>query len=419
MPHHSSQNPPLGRSFWTVWAAGAVNNVGNGALGVGVSLFAADLTSDARIMASVAAAATLPWALVSIPAGVLADRTDPILILRIAQLAQATAMTALAVLVGLHVATTAELAVLAFFATAGDVVYNIAGQSMLPRLVPIASLTRANTLLFLAQVIGFTLVGQSLGGMLFASSSASPFVFEAVSYIACTLILLSVRGQPPRWLGADGITGEGSFVRVRRETADGFRWLLRHRLLRVLTVLLGLNTFANQIAMSVFVLFATSTLGLSHAEYGWVVGASAAGSLLGGLVNTRIVRIIGAPAAIVAALTLNAACFAGLALATSAIVATALLATVGLSITVWNVVSVTMRQTLVPQGLLGRVNSINRLVGWGLLPVGALVGGVLANSFGLRAPFLIAGGFRFALLLAALPMLLPALRSLRTAPPSE
>jgi len=209
MPHHSSQNPPLGRSFWTVWAAGAVNNVGNGALGVGVSLLAADLTSDARIMASVAAAATLPWALVSIPAGVLADRTDPILILRIAQLAQATAMTALAVLVGLHVATTAELAVLAFFATAGDVVYNIAGQSMLPRLVPIASLTRANTLLFLAQVIGFTLVGQSLGGMLFASSSASPFVFEAVSYIACTLILLSVRGQPPRWLGGMALPAKG------------------------------------------------------------------------------------------------------------------------------------------------------------------------------------------------------------------
>jgi MFS family permease len=412
MPRETRTEASLGGPFWRLWSAGAVNNVGDGALAIGVSLLAADLTSDPRLVASVAAAAMLPWILVSIPAGVLVDRADPVRIVRAAQLAQASAMIVLAVLAATHHVTVWELAVLAFTATAGDVVYNVAAQSMLPRLVPAAGLTRANSLIYLAQILGYTIIGQALGGTLFASATAAPFALEAGSYVACMLLLTRLRIQPIAVHADDSADRVGTgFRRVYADTIAGFRFLLGHRLLRVLAIVLGLNVFANQLATSVLVLFATRILGVSHAQYGWLVATSAGGSLLGGLVNTRIVRRVGQRAALIAALTVNAAGFAGIAFTTGAIAAGALLAAIGLSITVWNVVSVTIRQTLVPHELLGRVNSINRLLGWGLIPAGALAGGYLAHTFGLRPPFLIAGGVRFTVLLAALPSLLRALTS--------
>jgi hypothetical protein len=77
----------------------------------------------------------------------------------------------------------------------------------------------------------------------------------------------------------------------------------------------------------------------------------------------------------------------------------------------WNVVTVSLRQQIVPGHLLGRVNSVYRMLGWGLIPLGALAGGFTAQEFGLRAPFLIAGTVRALILLTTLPVLLTAART--------
>jgi MFS family permease len=406
-----SGRSPLGGPFWRLWSAGVVNNLGDGALTVGIGLLATTVTHDPRLVAMVSAAATLPWLLITLPAGVLLDRVDRIAAIRVAQLAQAGVMAVLTVLAALHVVDVWTLAMLAFLVTAGDVVFSLAAQSVLPQIVSPSQLVRANSLSYLGQTIAYSFVGQSIGGVLFATSSALPFGLETSSYVVSAALLTRLR---PRRRGGSGSAGPADAPahpprRIWRGTAEGLRWLLRHRLLRTLALVLGLNTFANQIAMSVLVLFAIRTLGVSHAGYGWMMAAFAIGGVVGGLVNTRIVRAIGSPAALVLALALNAACFAAMGFATDGYLVSALLAVVGLSVTIWNVVSVSMRQSLVPPELLGRVNSVYRLLGWGLIPVGALVGGFLAHGLGLRAPFLVTGGLRFVVLLAAAPVLLPAL----------
>jgi MFS family permease len=197
---------------------------------------------------------------------------------------------------------------------------------------------------------------------------------------------------------------------MRTAIADGLRWLAGHRLLRTLAVLLGVNTFCWQLGNVSLVLLATQELHLDAPGYGLLLAGAAVGSLLGGLLGAPIVERLGALPALLTALVTNVVTFVGIGLSPNAIVLGALLAITGFVTTLWNIVTVSLRQQIVPSELLGRVNSVYRMLGWGLMPLGALVGGVVAHTSGVHAPYLVAGVLRGIFLLAALPVLVRAMR---------
>ena len=120
--------------------------------------------------------------------------------------------------------------------------------------------------------------------------------------------------------------------------------------------------------------------------------------------------------ALVVALAANVAIFEGLGLSPNAIVLGALLGLNGFVTTLWNIVTVSLRQQIVPSELLGRVNSVYRMLGWGLIPPGALTGGLVAHEFGLRAGYPVAGALRGVALLIALPVLIGAIRTAKATP---
>ena len=188
------------------------------------------------------------------------------------------------------------------------------------------------------------------------------------------------------------------------------RWLARHRLLRVVAVLLGIYNFANQMGQAVLVLLATETLHVSARGFGLLLAASAVGSVVGGLVNPVLSRRLGLLPALVLPAVAFAAAFVGLGFAPDAVVAAALLALQGFFVTLWNIVTVSLRQRTVPAHLLGRVNSVYRMLGWGLMPAGALAGGFVAHAAGLRAPYIVAGLLCALSSGVALPLLLAATR---------
>lgn len=138
---------------------------------------------------------------------------------------------------------------------------------------------------------------------------------------------------------------------MRTAIADGLRWLTRHRLLRTLAILLGVNTFCGQLGNVTLVLLATETLRLDSRGYGLLLAGAAIGSVLGGLINARLVGRIGALGALITSLAVNAVVFVGVGLG-------ALLGINGFVTTLWNIATVSMRQQLVPAELLGRVNSV-------------------------------------------------------------
>ena len=198
--------------------------------------------------------------------------------------------------------------------------------------------------------------------------------------------------------------GAGPKARIRTQIAEGLRWLTRHRLLRVVAVLLGVYNFANQMGQAILVLLATQTLHVGIRGYGFLLAATAVGSVVGGLVNPVLTRKLGMLPSLIIAGAIDAAVFVGIGLAPDPAVAALMLAGEGFAVTMWNVVTVSLRQQIVPAHLLGRVNSVYRMLGWGLMPLGALAGGFVAHAAGLRAPYIVAGVLCGLALLAALPL---------------
>lgn len=394
--------------YWRLWWAGAIDNVGNGAFVTAVPLLAVTLTPDPRLISMVAAASFAPWLLFSLPVGALVDRHSRIALMRGAQLFQAVVVALIVVLVAAGVMNVGYLTAAAFAVGVGQVVFGIASQSVLPEIVDTRSLGLANARQYLATTIGQSFLGPPVGSLLFGLAVVLPFGLDVATLVVSALLLTTLRGTSRPRLRETGVP-------QRRAVVEGLRWLGRHRLLRTLALLLGVNTFCFQLGNVTLVLLATRELGVTPAGYGLLLAVAAVGSVLGGLLTARLVRLFGQIPVLAVALAINAAAFVLLGLSPNAWTLAALLAMSGLVTAVWNVVTVTLRQEQVPLDLLGRVNSVYRLLGWGLIPLGALAGGLIAHEVGVRTGYPVAGALRAAALVVSLPILI---RVYRQGPPS-
>ncbi|MGW0445333.1 MFS transporter [Streptosporangium sandarakinum] len=391
----------LSGGYWRLWWATGISSVGDGAFTAAVPLLAVTVTRDPRLVSVVSAATFLPWLLLSLPAGALVDRYDRVALMWRAQAIQALIVGVIAVLAAFGRIGIPTLAVTAFGLGACTVVFANAAQAVLPDIVAKPLLHKANGHQQAITTIGLQFAGPPVGGLLFATAAASPFGVNAASFTLSAVLLVTLpRRRHPR-------TGHPP---MRAAIVDGLRWLARHRLLRTLALLLAVNTFCWQLGNVSLVLLATQALRLDAPGYGLLLAGAALGSLLGGLISARLVQRMGELSALLAALITNVVIFVGIGLSPNMIVLGALLAVNGFVTTLWNIVTVSLRQRIVPSGLLGRVNSVYRMLGWGLIPLGALVGGLVAHLFGLRAPYPVAGALRGIALLVAMPVLIRAMR---------
>ena len=398
----------LSRDYWRLWWANTISSTGDGAFVAALPLLAVTITRDPRLVAVVTAATFLPWLLLSLPAGAVVDRYDRAALMWRAQAVQAAVVAVVAILIVAHRADIEVLAVGGLLLGSAEVIFSNAAQSVLPALVPPDLLPKANGSQQVSLTVGESFLGPPVGSLLFAAAAALPFGLDAASFAGSAALLAGL----PR---TNGTREDTKRPTIRAQIAEGLRWLAGHRLLRLVAVLLGIYNIANQMGQAILVLLATQVLHISTRGYGLLLAASAVGSVVGGLVNPVLTRRLGLlPSLILPAVT-TAAAFVGLGLAPDPAVAAAWLAVQGFSVTMWNVVTVSLRQRIVPGHLLGRVNSVYRMLGWGLMPVGALAGGFVAHAAGLRAPYVVAGLLCLLSVLAALPFLLAAARS---APPA-
>jgi MFS family permease len=402
--------PGLPAAYWRLWWAAAADNVGDGAFAAAVPLLAVTITADPRLISLVSAATYLPWLLLSLPAGAIVDRYDRAALMWRSQAIQAGIVGVVAVLAAIGAVGIPVLMAMAFGLGACEVIFSNSAQAILPDLVPKSLLHRANGAQYTVSTVGQLFLGPPIGSLLFGVAIALPFGLDAGSF-ALSAALLATLPRSPRVRARP--------LPIRTAMADGLRWLVGNRLLRTLAVLLGVNTFCFQLGNVTLVLLATQTLHLSSQGYGLLLAGGAIGSVLGGLVNARIIARIGALPALLTALVANVVIFVGIGFSPDAAVLGALLALNGFVTTMWNIVSVSFRQQIVPSELLGRVNSVYRLLGWGLIPLGALTGGLVGHEFGLRAGYPIAGGLRGIALLVALPVLCPIGQAVRDAEPGN
>jgi MFS family permease len=333
-------------------------------------------------------------------AGAFADRLDRRQSMVRVNLVRTVLLGGLALAVAVDLATLPMLYAVAVLLGVAETLFDTSAQSLLPAVVDRDDLTRANSRLFAVELVANTFVGPPLGGLLAAAGLAVALGLPAAAYLVGAGCLALLAGS----FRAAGAGPAGS-TRLRDDIAEGTRFVWRHPVLRPLAIMLGIQNMAYSAAFSVFVLFAVAPgpMGLSKAGYGVLTATLGVGSLLGSWLAVPVERRLGRVNTLVLSIVLNALTLAVPVVTTLPVPIGASMVASGAGIVLWNVVTVSLRQRITPDRLLGRMNASYRLVGWGTMPLGAVLGGVLAEALGLRGAFLVAAlltlavlaGFRF------------------------
>jgi len=384
----------LPASYWKLWLASAASNLADGVFWIALPLLALQLTDSPALIAGVTFAARLPWLLFALVAGALADRLDRRRTMVLVDVARVSLVAGLTAAIVADAATIPLLYAVAFLLGVFETLFDTSAQSIMPSLVDRDLLSRANGRLYAVELTMNQFVGPPLGGFLAALGLASAFGLAATGYLLAALVLLTIAGsfRPVR---------EGPATRLHREIAEGLRYLFGQPVLRVLAIMVGISNLGSAAVFSIFVVYAVAPgpLGLDEVGFGVLMTGFAVGSLLGSFLVERMERRLGRANLLAASMGASAFMTALPAFTTAAVLVGASFVVGGLLGVAWNVVTVSLRQRIVPDRLLGRVNASYRLLAWGTMPVGAAVGGVIGQSVGVQAVFLVAGGMT-ALLLA-------------------
>jgi predicted MFS family arabinose efflux permease len=365
------------------------------------ALLALSLTGSPIRLAGLLAAQQLPWALGALPAGALVDRVDRRRAMAAASLVRAAALGTLGLLAAVGQAGL-PLLYLAFLLTGGaGVVYENAATAAVPTLVDRDRLTQANGRLQAASSLSRSLLAQPLGGWLFTVAPWVPFLLDTAGLLLVTLLTATLPGRartpyppgavPPGSTGLLSASADPGHPHVPRGTwrasmREGLAWLAGHRPLRALALAAALSNLGLGALFSVFVLFARVRLGTGPLGYGLLLAVMAAGGLLGGLAAGRVTAAVGAGTALRGELVVEVLTYLGLLLTRDPVAAAVLLAFLAANLAVFSSVGATLRQSLAPPGMLGRVQGAHRAVSNGGMLAGAALGGVLTSAAGLTAP---------------------------------
>jgi MFS family permease len=445
---HTDQRPrsgALGTRYHRLFAASTVSNLGDGIGQLAYPWLASAVTRNPLLISIVVVVQRLPWLVFTLPAGVVADRYDRARVMVRANLARAVLTLAVAAMVlarqdslpgpdqlergdaalaGTDVALYLVLVAATLLLGIGEVLYDNSAQSYLPRIVESAQLEKANGRLWSAEQIANAFVGPPLGAWLLLGVFAVPFFVDAATFTVSAALIATIGVTGARNGGSSGIGGATSADpgaaaagrSWRSDIAEGFAWLWHNEFLRSLATILGLLNMLAIMGGASLVLFAQEELATSPGEFAALTIGGAVGAVIGGWTASAISARLGQGPSLWATLLGGGVGSLVIGITSSWPLVALMFALSTLLGTVWNVITVSLRQTIIPDELLGRVNSVYRFFAWGMMPIGALLGGVTMavveavadRSLALRFPWLISGVGQLLLLGWAGPKLTTA-----------
>ena len=420
----------LGGAYAKLFTASTISNIGDGIGTIAYPWLASALTRNGFLIALVAVVQRLPWLLFSLPAGVITDRSDrrklmiranwvrAILTLIVSfvvlskqdsllspdELDSAAAVSEDFVLFGLVLAATMLLGT-------AEVLHDNASQTFMPAIVAPENLERANGRLWSAEMVANTFIGPPVAAALLVVAFAVPFFVDAVSFaLAAVLVTLIL---PHTMLRSTAPSPSVDRKPWKDELREGFSWLWGHDLFRPMAVILGFLNLLGTLAMATLVLYGQEVLGTSPTEFAILSTGGAVGGVVGGWTASKVAERIGSGPSL--GITLVGGGFISIAIGLLSYwpAVWALFAVFTFTAVLWNVITVSLRQTVIPDELLGRVNSVYRFFAWGMMPLGAVLAGIVISigevvstrEVALRLPWLIAGASHFVLFAFARPRL--------------
>lgn len=379
----------LGRAFANIFTANLASSLGDGIVRTAMPLLAARLTNDPFLISLVAALALLPWLFFAIPAGILIDRIDRRRALALAQAVRTALAALMFVLVLTGTLTIWWLYLVVFVYGVFETVYDGAIRAVVPSIVGKVNLPRANSRIEAGELVVQNFLSGPVTSALFAVSVLIPvgingLVFALAGVLA---LLLPLAASGKQFTAA---TESEPRVAWYRQFVDGFRFIMANKQLRTLWFFSTFCGIVSSAALATFVLFVLDTLSVPEPLFGVFLLSGAAGGLAGAVLTSRLKARLGTGLAMAIATTVS-----GLFILTTGLLPVVWAAAISFAlssgaITVWNILVMSLRQSIIPGRLLGRVHGTWRTLLWGTMPLGSLIGGIVARV-DLVLPFIVFG----------------------------
>ncbi|MFF2269419.1 MFS transporter [Cellulosimicrobium cellulans] len=369
----------MGTGFRWLLSSSWTSNVGDGIALAAGPLLVASQTDSAFLVALAALLQRLPWLLFGLWAGALADRLDRRVVVMVANALRAVVVVALCVLIVTgHVSIGVVLAVMFLYGVA-EVFADSASQTLLPMLVEPRDLGTGNARLQAGFLAANQLLGPPVGAFLFALGMVWPFVVQVVC-VALAVVLVGRIATTP------GGVREVQ-THVRQDIAEGVRWILGNAPVRTLALVILVFNVTWAAPWGVLVKYALDHLHMGEVGFGLLTTASAVGGVVGIASFGWLERHVRLSTLMRVCLSLEVVMHLALALTTTGWVALAIMVVFGAYAFVWGTVSNTIRQRAVPTEFQGRVGSVYMVCVFGGIAVGQALGGILAQAWGITAPF--------------------------------
>jgi MFS family permease len=396
--------------FLWLWSSQTISQFGSQVSQLALPLVAIVVLGESAFeVAMLGMVEFLPFLLFSLPAGVWVDRLSRRPILVVADIVRAAALATVPIAYWLDGLTIWQLYIVGFVVGVGTVFFDVAYQSYLPSLVERDQLSDGNSKLEISRSAA-QLAGPGVGGVLIAILTAPVAVAaDAISFVVSALLIGRIRT-------AERESPPEARRSLLSELWEGLRYVIRHEYVRGMAASVAIFNFFGNVGGAIILVYFVRELGLSAATIGLVFALGNVGFLVGAFVAKRIETRIGVGRTIVGSMVLSVPGLLLVPLAPKDFAVPLLVASgliVGFAIVLYNVTAISLMQAITPDRLLGRMNASRRFLVWGVIPLGALVGGVLASTIGLR-PTLFVGAIGASL--AVLPLLFSPVRSLTRIP---
>ena len=371
----------LGRDFRWLLASSWTSNIGDGIALAAAPLLIASMTSSPLLVAAGAALQYLPWLIFGLHAGAIADRVDR---RRLVMAANAARGLVIAGLIAFLITGTANIGLVlaaSFLYGVAEVFVDTTGSTLLPMMVRPADLGIANARLQGGYLVANQLAGPPLGAFLFAVGSFWPFLLQVLCVAAAVVLISRIAATPV------SRASDTPHPPVHTSIAEGIAWLWKNPPVRTLVVIILAFNVTWAAPWGILVLYATEHLGMGPVGYGALTTASALGGLLATMSFGRLEKHFSFSTLMRACLSAEVLMHLAMALNTSAAVAFVILFFFGVYAFVWGTISTTVRQRLVPRELQGRIASVNMVGVFGGLVIGQALGGIIAQVWGLTAPW--------------------------------
>jgi len=380
---------PLGKDFSRIWSTSLITNLVDGVLRLSAPLLAVSLTEDPVLIGLLGALGLLPWLFFAIPVGAFVDRVDRRKALVMGNLMRSILALFVAFSISQDFINIWILLVCVFLFGICEVLVDTTAQAVLPQILDKSNFEKGNARLQISEVIVAQFAGSPLSGLLYAVSIALPFYFSTTGFVIAALVLalssfeknLNPEKQEKHAQEKLGLVGDIKFA---------LNYLYQDKNILSLVLITTVIGFFYSLSTSIAPLFILKELDVAPAMFGAVLAIQGVGALLGSVIAPNAPKALGRGKALALSLIASSSMIFLAGLSPNVWIFIIISVVMGLSISVWNILLMSIYQTLIPAHLYGRIHGARRTLVWGLMPIGSILGGYIARG-GLRLPLLIGG----------------------------